>query len=100
MANKEWLDARDELVLEMRSLGFKKELGELIAANLGSPKAIRRMTVYLQNVKPESEEMVVDEMLSICEEIKAWRDKKASLQANEKYNEMLMYNISDTDHED
>jgi len=34
---------RDELVEAVTSLGFPKELGDAMAKNLGSPKAMRRM---------------------------------------------------------
>ena len=36
---------------------------------------------------------VWDEMLAICSEIDAWRDKKASEEANARYNEMLYYGL-------
>lgn len=51
----EWQMAYEELSSAMVSLGFTEELGMLVAKNLGSPKAIRRMTSYLYNVKPKSE---------------------------------------------
>ncbi len=88
-----WGRARDELVGELVSLGFREELGDAVARQLGSPKAMERMTAYLRNVKPRSEELVVDEMLAICSEIAAWREKKASEEANARYNEMLYYGI-------
>ena len=50
---------------------------------------MRRMNSYLYHVKPQRIELVVDEMLAIKSEIEAWRDKKASQEANEKYNQML-----------
>ena len=77
----------------MQELGFRPELGDAVAKNLGSPKAMERMTAYLRNVKPRSEELVVDEMLAICSEIAAWREKKASQEANARYNEMLYYGL-------
>lgn len=86
---KEWVLARDELVHSIVGLGFTKELGNEIAKNLGSPKAMRRMNAYLYNVKPRSAELIVDEMLAIRSEIDAWREKKASEEANARYNEML-----------
>ena len=94
MANEEWRRARDELVSSIVQLGFPKELGIEIAKNLGSPKAMERMKAYLHYVKPGSVELVVDEMLAICSEIDAWRDKKAGLEANAKYNEMRYYGLS------
>lgn len=88
---REWARARDELVNAIVNLGFPKELGNEIARNLGSPKAMSRMTSYLYYVKPKSVELVVDEMLAIRSEIEAWREKKAGAEANAKYNEMLYY---------
>ena len=86
-----WTRCRDELVEAMQLLGFPGELGEVAAKNLGSPKAIRRMTSYLYQAKPTSAEVVVDEMLAIMSEIEAWRRKKASEEANARYNELLWY---------
>ncbi|MBO4653325.1 MAG: hypothetical protein J5649_08430 [Lachnospiraceae bacterium] len=85
----EWIRAREELVSELISLGHPRELGELIARQLGSPKAIRRMTSYLKQVRPRNVEEVVDEMLAISSEIDAWHKKKASEQANASYTEYL-----------
>ena len=84
-----WSRARDELVRTVESLGFPAELGEAIARHLGSPKAMERMISYLINVKPRTEELLVDEMLAICSEIEAWKEKKASEQANARYNAIL-----------
>ena len=89
MANYEWLRVRDELVNALRKLGFPAELGDELAKNLGSPKAMERMTSYLVQVRPRKIELVVDEMLAICSEIDMWKEKKASEEANTKYTEML-----------
>ena len=86
---REWTRTKDELVSAVRQLGFPEELGEQIAKELGSPKAMNRMISYLYNVKPRTAELIVDEMLAICSEIAAWRDKKASEEANARYNELL-----------
>ena len=96
-SHEEWISAKREMTVAMTQLGFREELAEAAARNLGSPKAMRRMTVYLRNVRPKKEELVVDEMLAICSEIAAWREKKASQEANARYNEMLLYGL---DHED
>ena len=90
---REWATAKEELIHEMEFLGFSRELGVQVAANLGSPKAIKRMTAYLYYVKPRTEELVVDEMLAICSEISSWRDKKMSEEANAKITEMLNSDI-------
>ena len=92
---KDWAWAKEELDRELRNLGFPSELGDAIAKQLGSPKAIQRMTAYLYNVKPGHVELVVDEMMAICSEIAAWKEKKASEAANAKYNYILNYGLTD-----
>ena len=95
----EWIRAKDALVREMSELGFPEELGEMIARHLGSPKAIRRMTAYLEYEKPKKAEVVVDEMLAIRSEIDLWKEKKAAEEANARYNEMLYYGLDNEDGE-
>lgn len=87
----EWARKRDELVAATKHLGFPKELGEQLAKQLGSPKAMDRMLAYLYNVKPRTAELIVDEMLAICSDIDNWHNKKAAEEANARYNEMLYY---------
>ena len=90
MDNKEiWKKSCDELTAAITALGYPEELGYQIAKHIGSPKGIERMISYLRYVRPKKVEMVVDEMISIRSEIDAWRDKKASQQANAAYTEML-----------
>ena len=92
-----WASTRDALVQSIERLGFPAALGEAIAKHLGSPKAMERMISYLDYVKPRSEELIVDEMLAIRSEVDAWRDKKASEQANARYNEILYYGLGDSE---
>ena len=94
----EWNRAKNNLVNETKKLGFPGELGELMAKQLGSPKAISRMIGYLVNVKPRSEELIVDEMLAICSDIERWKAKKESEAANAHINEM-MYEWEEDDEE-
>ena len=94
-----WVRTKNELVRAVEQLGFRTELGEAIARHLGSPKAMERMIAYLNYVKPKSEELLVDEMLAIRSEIDAWREKKASEEANAAYNEMLYYGLGTEDEE-
>ena len=82
---EEWREARDGLVSEMTRLGFDEALGNEIAKNLGSPKAMNRMAAYLRYEKPKKVEVVVDEMLAIKSEIEAWREKKESEDASARY---------------
>ena len=84
-----WAQSRDRLALAVTSLGYPGEFADLLAKQLKSPKAIDRMTSYLYQAKPKSMEMIVDEMLAICAEIDAWRDKKASQEAQASYNAWL-----------
>ncbi|MCR5007703.1 MAG: hypothetical protein K6A76_03885 [Oribacterium sp.] len=92
---KEWALCRDELVSAIVNLGFPGEFGDQIAKQLGSPKAMRRMCGYLNNVKPHSAELIADEMLSICTEIDRWKEKKACEEANANYNRMLWEGLFD-----
>ena len=85
----EWNYAKEDLIRAVTALGLPENLAVLIAKQLGSPKAIRRMTSYLRQAKPRTAEEVVDEMLAIESEIEAWREKKANEEAFEKYNRML-----------
>ncbi len=87
----EWSRTRDELVSVIKDLGFQEELGSEIAKILGSPKAMRRMISYLYYVKPNKADILVDEALAIASEIAVWKEKKASEEANERYNEVLNY---------
>ena len=90
---KTWAESRDRLVLAVTSLGFPADLGVMIAKYLGSPKAIDRMTAYLDCEKPREINLVVDEMLAIRSEVDAWKEKKASEKANARYNEILYYGL-------
>ena len=92
-----WTETKDKLVQSVERLGFRAELGEAVAKHLGSPKAMERMISYLDYVKPGSEELIVDEMLAIRSEIDAWKEKKASEEANARYNEMLYYGLGTED---
>ena len=71
-----------------------------MAKQLKSPKAIDRMTSYIYQAHPRNEEMLVDEMLAICADIEAWREKKESQEAQAKYNTYLYYKKPVSDEED
>ena len=87
--SEEWARTKQQLVSEIKKLGFPESLGNEVAVNLGSPKAMERMIAYLHYAKPRSAELIVDEMLAICSDIDRWKKKKASEAANAAYNEML-----------
>ena len=86
---RRWALARDELADAVVYLGYPEELADLLAKQLGSPKAIDRMTDWLYHVRPHSVEMVVDEMLAICSDIEAWKKKKESQEAQWGYSRWL-----------
>ena len=81
-------------------IGFSAELAELMARQLGSPRAIDRMTSYVYQARPRTEEMLVDEMLAICAEIETWREKKESQEAQARYNARLYYKKWEPDEEE
>ena len=89
-AQYEWKLAKDALVYEICKLGFPEEFAYVIAKNLGSPKAIRRMCSYLRQVKPKNPEMIADELLAIMSEIETWKKKKEAEAANAAYNDLLL----------
>ena len=84
-----WAFSRNQLAKAVVSMGYPEEFADLLAKQLGSPKAIDRMTSYLYQAHPETMEMIVDEMNAICSEIDAWREKKESRDARESYNRWL-----------
>ena len=90
---KKWIIAKGRMMDAMKGLGFPEALGDELAKNLGSPKAMDRMTSYLNNVKPKKAELVVDEMIAICSDIVRWKDKKELERANAKYNEILYFRL-------
>ncbi len=92
-AGVEWSRSRDELVRAVKELGFPAELGEQMAKQLGSPKAMHRMREYLYNVRPKSAELIVDEMLAICSDVERWKEKKASEVANAAYSDIINYGL-------
>ena len=94
----QWADARDELRRAVESLGYPAEFADTIAKYIGSPKGIQRMAWYVNYVRPEKTELIVDEMLAIKSEIDAWRERKESQQANAAYNMILNCGL-DTDEE-
>ena len=92
-----WRSAYDRLIKALTSLSFPAELGDMIARDIGSPKGIERMTSYLYHVRPESIELIADEMIAIKSDIDRWRDRKESLKANEAYNNVLNNGLDSDD---
>ena len=51
------------------------------------------MWVWLRGFRPESADMIADEVLAIRSEIDAWKQKKSAQEANMRYNEIVNYGI-------
>ena len=75
-AQRLWTLSRNQLAKTVTTLGYPEEFADLLAKQVGSPKAIDRLTSYIRQAHPDSVEMIVDEMVAIQEEIAAWREKK------------------------
>lgn len=84
-----WAQARDRLALVAAALGYPRELADLLARQLQSPRAIDRMTAWMERVRPRSMETIADELLSICADRDAWREKAESREARASYNAWL-----------
>ena len=84
-----WAQARDRLAAAAEALGYPAEFADLLAKQLGSPKAIDRLASYICQAKPAGMEMIIDEMLAIRAEIDAWREKKESREAQAGYGTWL-----------
>ena len=84
-----WADAKRRLTSAVTSLGYPAELADLLARQLQSPRAMNRMASYLKNARPQSVEMIADEMLAICADVSAWREKKESEGAQAVYSAWL-----------
>ena len=67
----------------------------MLAKELRYAKAIRRMSSYIRQVRPQKPEMIADEMLAIMSEIDAWKRKKEAESANAAYNDLLLRGLED-----
>lgn len=84
-----WSMSRNRLAAAVADLGYPEEFANLLAKELKSPKAIDRMVAWLDHARPGSMELIVDEMLAICSEMDAWREKKKSQEAQAGYTSWL-----------
>ena len=82
-----------ELYNTLLNRGFPQEFCEQISLNLNTDWTAQRMLGYLSHYRKLPMAEIVDEMLAICSEIEAWRDKKECEEANAKYNELLNFGL-------
>ena len=70
MTHRELLEG---LIDAVEAKGQPRELGALIAGQLGTEKTMERMLAYLGKTGPLSAEEMVDEMLAIKAEFEGYR---------------------------
>ena len=71
-------DAREQLVDAILQLGYPAEFGVVLAEELHSEQAMRRMASYLRQAQPQSPEEIADEMLAIVAQRDSWVERKIS----------------------
>jgi len=84
-----YLSAYHDLLSLCRAKGLGEDFGKLIAQQLGSERALRRMISYLVNAKPRSMEEIADEVVAIMEDVNSWREKKQAQESSAVYNAWL-----------
>lgn len=88
-AQEVWARSHDRLVTAVSFLGFPEGLADLLAKQLRTPNSMDRMASYLYQARPKTVEMIVDEMLAICDDAENWREKAQSREAQAGYNAWL-----------
>ena len=96
---QQWADARDQLAAALDAAGYPRELAEIMAKQLRSPRSIDRMTAYVRHGYAKNMEMLADEMLAISADADSWREKKESQEAQARYNAYLFHRRN-TDEDD
>lgn len=76
-----------ELIEAIVEMGYPEEFGLVLAGELRSDAAIRRMTAYLRSSGTQPPEQIADEMLAICQERDRWVERKKSEWAEAKVTE-------------
>lgn len=70
------------LVRTTARLGYPAEFGQLLADELRSEVAMRRMAGYLRQARPTSIEEIADELLALKANQARWVEQKVSERAN------------------
>ena len=63
-------------------LGYPEEFAQVLAGELRSERAMRRLASYIRQAQPTSPEQIADEMLSIVSQRDRWVEQKISEHAN------------------
>ena len=89
---KMWALSRNDLARAVGALGYPEEFADLLAKQLGSPKAIDRLASYIRQADPDSMEMIIDEMLAIRREAQEgysrWLNSAARMENMEDWEEI------------
>ena len=64
----EKMKAENELISVLKKMGYPEDFGRVIAGELRTEKAMKRMSSYLRQACPESPEEIADEMRSLLRE--------------------------------
>lgn len=75
------------LVHAIEQLGYPEEFGMVLAGELRTEPAMRRMTAYLRQAGPRGPEEIADEMLAIVTDRDCWAEQKRSEYYNAKVTE-------------
>lgn len=79
--------AVSELLDAIEQMGYPREFGLVLANELRSENAIRRMSSYLRQTGFQPPEEIADEMLAICADRDRWVEQKKSEYYNAKLTE-------------
>lgn len=80
---------RQQLIHAVVDLGYPRELGNLLADELGGSWSMTRMTEYLRGTRPQSLELIADELVSIIDMRHAIAEKNETERANAGWNAFL-----------
>jgi len=88
---------RTSLIKSITKRGFPLGFAVMIADSLGTEKQMQRMVSWIIQMKPDTPEMIADEMLSIKAEFEKYKNKAIAEYANRKYNEILNCGLESSD---
>ena len=89
---------RQRVIDAIDALGFGRQFGALIADELRTEYALRRMLGYLKQAKPRRAEDVADELVAIDADRSRLAEKKLAERSNAAYHAYL-WNRRETDPE-
>lgn len=82
MTDNTFEQAYVDLADAVMQLGYPEEFAQVLAHELHSEKAIRRLAAYVRSARPTTPEQIADEMLTIIADRDRWIEQKMSEHAN------------------